>query len=397
MGGSLIIAKYKDSIIGVNDYIESVHGEEYLICPFCEDLGKILRVNYNKRGYFVAWKGMDGHICGRGCLTYLNSDWEGAQLVEVVSNENGEKEVVIDIFTGFNKGVKKITKPSADCTDEVVKRKYKQYARKKKVFRDVIRTVKQMRQILEKNEITTLKNLNFKYRVGSDEKLSIDELLKMPNSIENKNIGKYRFVLFKAKSASKLKKGNKRRYLNAYTANGIDLAVTYDVVENENPFSGLNGEFALAYGRISKDKNNTNKYYLNLSSDFHIEKVDKEFGQLFFEDVELSAFDFKQYYKEKKEQESTKKIETREVQDRHLDHDKIRTMNNKGVHNKEVQKQNESNQTSKIQPSNTNRDEENIEFRTDNSKTYNNEESSNKSNQKTVGIKGFLKKLFRMS
>lgn len=316
MAGSLLIAKYNNEIISVNDYQESVH--TYLICPFCEDRGKELRVTYNKRGFFMAWRDKGLHICGRSALNFLEKDWIGTELVDVITNNDGDKEIIIDIFDGFNRVVKKVTRPSSEENDEKLIREYKQYSKKKKIFRDVIRTVKQLKLIIEKNEFPTLKKLNFKYRVGYDEILTIDELLILSSNIENRMIGKSRFILFKAHKASPLKKGNTRRYLNAYNAKGIDLSIAYDVVKNENPFSKLNGEFVLVYGRITKDKRSDHKFYVNLANDFHIEKVDEDFGKTIFGDTEFTEFDLEKYLENRKKEESkyNNKVEKLSVEEK---------------------------------------------------------------------------------
>lgn len=291
MAYSLIIAKYRKTLIGVGDYQETVH-KSNITCPFCEDNGKLLRVKFDSRGYFAAWPNEGGHICGRGKVDYLDSDWEGRELVEIICNEENGTEVTIDIYSGFRKGPKSIKSPNIDKTDISPKSEYNKYKKTKKIFRDVIRTVKQMKAIIESNEISSLRNLNFKYKVGNGELISIDELLIMPQLIKKEHIGKNRFVLLKAANPSNWSTGKKTRFLNAYSANGIGLSVAYNVVENENPFHDMKDEFILAFGKIQQSKDDENKYILWINNDYHLERVEQDFGELFFKSIDFKKYAF---------------------------------------------------------------------------------------------------------
>lgn len=289
MAYSLVTAKYGNIIIGAGDYQKKVH-QGKIYCPYCDLIGHILKVKYDKRGFFAAWQNEGRHKCGIGQVAYLDSKWVGRELVEIIQNEDHEMEVSIDIFSGFRGAPTTIQNIDIDNCSDKKKKEYKRYKEKKRVFRNVIRSVKQLKKMLENNEFRALKSIDFKYKVGSNESLTLDELLIMPHQISNTHINKNRFVICKAEFSPKINSKQQYRFLKAYLSQKRIFQVGYKVEERENPFSGMKDEYILAYGRIKKSKYD-DSFILWLNNDYHIEKVENEFGDLYYSGINLESND----------------------------------------------------------------------------------------------------------
>lgn len=294
----LLIAKYKDDIIRLEDYQESIHhGKIY--CPFCS---RDLRVTYNKQGYFMAWRGEGGHDCSKEQVDYFNADWEGREITEVLNNEEGKTEVIIDInslvfsndiFNNFEE--EKKNKESKNNNT-----KYPRYKTKKKVFRDIIRSVTQMKKMIEKNNLAALKNIQFKFKTNKNENFSFDDITLTIDELNRSVLAEYRFVIFKVESI-KWSNSKDKVYINSYTVEGINFtAALYYNEYKKSLFSKFKDNNVIAYGKISYSKK-YKKYFLNLSHDFQIKKIEDDEIEELFEEKEIKSYDYKKINKENKD------------------------------------------------------------------------------------------------
>lgn len=295
--GKLLIAKYKNDIIKLEDYQEAIHhGKIY--CPFCS---RDLKITYNKRGYFMAWRGEGGHDCGKEQVDYFNADWEGKEITEVLNNEKGNIEVIIDInslifsndiFNNF-KEEKENEKSKNNYT------KYPRYRTKKKVFRDIIRSVTQMKKMIEKNDLAALKNIKFSFKTTKNKKFSFDDITLFVDELNKSVLEKYRFVIFKVENI-KWSKNKDKVFINSYTVEGVNFtAVLYYNEYKKSLFKELKGINVIAYGKISYSKKYS-KYFLNLLYDFQIKKIDDEEIKELFEEKEIESYDYMQVKKDSK-------------------------------------------------------------------------------------------------
>lgn len=173
---SLTIARYKTGYIKISEYNRSIHYNGEIFCPFCNPPLEVTGVE-NK--FFRALPNRGGHNCGRIAPEYFNAVWEGRRLIETISGDNGEIELIIDI-NSLNKMGRNVK-----TTDELLKSstndskdhdKINKYNTYRKVFRDVIRTISQMKKLIEHNSIDQLGKIKFKYKVGN-EKSGINEVV----------------------------------------------------------------------------------------------------------------------------------------------------------------------------------------------------------------------------
>lgn len=305
MSEKLLIAKYQDGLIKYSEYQKSIH-EGKLYCPFCDPA---IRVTYNIKGFFMAWKNEGGHNCGkaRNQAKYLDPDWKGRKLVEISRAQDGNLEIMIDINTLVYPKTKNTT-GREDNTDDSPDKKENDvfliYKERQEVFRDVVRSVYQMKRILENNTQKFLKDINFKFRT-SDGVVSINEVVIKMNELNLKNVGNSRFVIFKVNDTVP---SNGVIYINAYSAEGINLSAKLNYPNSKNPFKRLEGEYVIAYGKITHS-DRLNKYFLTLTNDFQIRKLKEDVGTDFFADIDFGEYNYKDFAKIK---ENTKIIKNEE-------------------------------------------------------------------------------------
>lgn len=299
MSNKLVIAQYGNKLIGVKDYQESLHKGK-IICPFCFDLNKNLKVKFDKRGYFAAWPKAGGHICGKGCLEYFNSEWEGRRLVETALDKDQNMEVTIDLFSAFSHRIG--NSEGNNLLNHNYKENYKQYNRyivEKKVFRDVVRTVKQMKKIIENNNMQTLEKIKFSYKTSPDETISIKELIKSPDELSPQLSNKNRFVVCKVENIrQKICNGKTTSYINAYSTNNTEFTIVYKCASDKGFFNKLRNNYAIGYGKINKDREQ-NKYYLEIANDFNVMQLEDSAAEMFFNGKQLNGFDIEKYKQNK--------------------------------------------------------------------------------------------------
>lgn len=275
---SLTIAKYKDGYIKISEYNRSIHKNGEIFCPFCNPP---LEVTGVKNKFFRALPGRGGHNCDIGEAQYFNAEWEGRRLVETLSGENGDIEVTIDInhLGKMSKGLrktKKPAKPTANSSQSEIQT-YNKYTTYKKVVRDVVRTVAQMKNFVEKNSIDKLNKIKFKYKMGSEE-LNINEVVKLIDEIDPSLHKKDRFVIYQVESI-RICSGN--IYINSYQTEGVNLATSFRYPEKTNRTGIRKNDFVIAFGTLSYYKPK-DQYYLNTLSDLNVVKVkDEELKELF--------------------------------------------------------------------------------------------------------------------
>ena len=287
---NLLVAKYNDSVIYYSEYKKSVHhGKIY--CPFCNPP---LLITDSGKGYFMAWKGKGGHNCGAGGIDYINADWKGRELIEYISNE--EKAIVKVDLNCFHKY--KMTRTS-QLSDKDIHTGFKKenpqyytYKDKKKIFRDVIRNILQMANIIKRNSYEKLKDkLLFKFQFDGNELLSFDDSVINSNKLnKDKHHQKHRFVIFKVES---IKSTKQNWYINAYTANGIDFSVK---VENdlEKDLNHIkNDTYAIAFGKIIYSKEN-NKFFLVTEDSSLVCKITQDLTNTLFNGVNFEKFCIKE-------------------------------------------------------------------------------------------------------
>ncbi|WP_160692671.1 hypothetical protein [Clostridium sp. C2-6-12] len=315
MSEKLLIAKYKEVLIKYSEYQKSIH-EGKLYCPFCDPA---IRVTYNIKGFFMAWKNEGGHNCGkaREQAKYLDPDWKGRKLIEISRNQEGDLEITIDINTLVYPKRKSIA-GGEDNTDGLPDKKghdiFPIYKEREEVFRDVVRSVYQMKRILENNRQEFLRGLNFKFRT-SDGVLSLNDAVIRMHELNCNIVGKSRFVMF---MVNNIVTSNGVIYINAYSAKGINLSAKLKYPYKKNPFNKLEGEYAIAYGKITySDK--SGKYFVTLTNDFQIRKLKEDVGSEFFDDIEFEEYNYKAFVKSKENSETINNKEDEVLKNRQND------------------------------------------------------------------------------
>ncbi len=289
MSEKLLIAKYKGRLIKYSEYQKSIH-EGKLYCPFCNPP---IRITYNIKGFFMAWKNQGRHNCGkaRGQARYLDPEWKGRKLTEIYRNQDGDLEVIIDINTlvsNKNKSKSDNENNNGKYIENMEKDIFHIYKDKVEVFRDVVRSVYQMKRILENNDQAFLKGLKFKFKTNEG-LLSLNDSVIKIHELKNNSIGKSRFVIFRVDNCVR---SNEIIYVNAYSTEGINLTAKLTYPYDKNPFKKFEGEYAIAYGTISySDK--FKKFFLTLTNDFQIRKLKKDIGEEFFNNIEFEKYDYK--------------------------------------------------------------------------------------------------------
>lgn len=275
---SLTIARYKDGYIRITEYNRSVHKNGEIFCPFCNPP---LAVTGVENKFFRALPGKGGHNCGRRAVEYFNAEWAGRRLIETVKGDKGKVEIVIDInsLSRMGKGlsgVKTSQKPK-DYTSNYEVEEYNRYMTYKKVLRDVIRTVSQMKRLIEQNSIDELGKIKFKYKMGNEE-LGINEVVILVDELNNNLHHKERFVIY---VVDNVRISNGKIYINSYETEGKTITTSFDYPSKRNHTGINNNDMIIAFGRISYYAPN-DQYYLNILSDLNIVKIhDKELIERF--------------------------------------------------------------------------------------------------------------------
>lgn len=327
MSEKLLIAKYKDGFVQYSEYHKSIH-EGKLYCPFCDPP---IRVTYNIKGFFMAWKNEGGHNCGkaREQAKYLDADWKGRKITEILRNQGGELEITIDINTLVYSKRKNIdgTENNIDASfNEKNQDVFPIYKDRKEVFRDVVRSVYQMKRILENNEQEFLKKLKFKFRT-SEGRVSLNDIVFKIHELNHNIVGKTRFVMFKVNNSVL---NNGILYINSYSARGVNLTAKLNYPYNKNPFKRLHGEYVIAYGKITYSEK-SGKYFVTLTNDFQIRKLKEDVGAEFFDEIEFEKYDYKAFVKPERTNESTNKNVNKVLENKKVD--KIEEKINKTITN----------------------------------------------------------------
>ncbi|MCD2348246.1 hypothetical protein [Clostridium guangxiense] len=302
MSEKLLVAKYKDDFIQYSEYQEKIHKGK-LYCPFCNPP---IRVTYTVKGFFRAWPNEGRHNCGvvREQVKYLQKDWKGRKITEIARNQDDELEVTVDINTLIYPQIKNSTY-ERDSINNYYDNKgcdiFLTDKDREEVFRDVVKSVYQMKRILEKNDQEVLKKIKFRFKTNN-EIISLNDAVIKIHELKNNVIGKSRFIIFKV---ANIVPQNKVIYVNSYSLNGINLTAKLDYPYNKNPFRLLKDEYAIAYGRITYSEK-YNKYFLTLTNDFQIKKLKKDVGDEFFDGVDFEKYYYKKIVKTKEIKRFTK-------------------------------------------------------------------------------------------
>ncbi|AGF57401.1 hypothetical protein B0P06_004303 [Clostridium saccharoperbutylacetonicum] len=287
----LTIARYKEGYIGISDYNKDIHKNGEIFCPFCNPP---LEVTGVENDFFRALPGREGHNCGRRVVKYFDADWAGRKLIETLGGENGEVKVIIDINSLEKIGkdlhkMKKPQKPDEDCSKDEIEI-YNRYTTYKKVLRDVVRTVIQMKNFIEKNSIDNLNKIKFVYKMGTEE-LRINEVVKLIDEIDPSLHNKVKFIIYKVESV-KIRDG--KIYINSYETEWINLAVSFAYPSKTNKTGIKKDDIVIAFGTVSYYRPK-NKYYLNILNDLNIVKTDDEALKKLFESKEITKKDINKY------------------------------------------------------------------------------------------------------
>lgn len=278
----LTIAKYKNGYIKISDYNRSIHKQGEIFCPFCDPP---LEVTGVQNEFFRALPGRGGHNCKRTAVEYFNAKWEGQKLIETLSGNEGEIKIIIDLNTlrreSENFSNKKIVQPKENASPKEVE-KYNKYTTYKKVFRDIIRTVSQMKNFLEKNAIDELGKIKFKYKMGNEE-LGINEVVILADELTKSLHFKERFVIYIVQSI-KVSKG--KIYINSYEIGGKSITTSFTYPAEKNKTNIKKDDMIIAFGKISYYEL-TDQYYLNTLSDLNVSVIKDEDLRLRFSSKEI--------------------------------------------------------------------------------------------------------------
>jgi len=302
---NLRVARYGNGIIDYSEYNKSIHHGK-IFCPACSPY---LRVTDSGKGYFMAWKNDGGHNCGIGQIRYLDAEWAGREIVEN-KKSNNKFEVNIDIDLLFRTGKSGQIISNGEYGNKNQKKEiYYTYNEKKEIFRDVIRSVLQMKRIIEHNSYDSLKNIDFYFKVGNNERLGIEEVAVRSSDLEKeKHNNKFRFILFKVESV--IKKSNVI-YINAFKSNEKVLSVTLPIQNKNVELNNICADvYAIAFGKVeyyTKD----DKFYLKITNDFQIKEIKGQNVCNWFENVIFEKYEKTSNICEKTE---SPKLESKPVQ-----------------------------------------------------------------------------------
>jgi len=295
---NLLIAMYKNEMIHYSEYNRSIHHGK-IVCPWCEPR---LRVTDSGKGYFMAWKNEGRHNCGIGQIRYVDANWKGRKIVEIIT-ENSQGEVIIDMNLLFRDELDKShnrTNPYDADFDVSSEKAYYTYEEKKEIFRDIVRSVVQMKNFIEQNPYEKIKNLKFSFRMDENEKLNINEVVLASSELNyQRHCNKKRFVICKVESIKKV-------YINAYSANDVALTIQLHDCKEEPKFKVKRGEYIIAFGKIIYSPKQQ-KYFLNITNDIQVKKIKEKAVEKWFEDVTFAKHNFRKREIEIKEEQTEAK------------------------------------------------------------------------------------------
>ncbi|MCB2360165.1 hypothetical protein [Clostridium estertheticum] len=285
MSEKIEIAIWKDKIITAQEYSKDVHKKVY--CPFCNPP---VQMNCVLNSFFRAMPGIGRHNCGKVQPIYLDADWEGRRLVEKIRDSIGNLNIIIDINKMkyiSNNYKKNDGEYSEKLNTNSKKGVYYRYDEYKDVFRDVIRTVVHMKQLIEKNTYEQLNTLIFKFKIENEE-LKINDILKLSYELDLSISGKARFAILKVDNVGKNKLKNEI-YVNGYGVNGVFVTVSLKYQGSIEQIKVKKDDYVLAFGKIVYSEK-FNKYFLNVASDANIKKLKENDVMEYFEGRELESY-----------------------------------------------------------------------------------------------------------
>lgn len=149
--GKITIAKYEDGFILASEYRKTEYKE--IFCPYCKppiEVTCVLNTFFRAKAHQI-------HNCGKAAPIYLDPDWKGNRITEIIRSNTGKLQVVIDInsLESSMSERRKIETLKDDIEDKGSK-SYYTYSEYKDVFRDVLRSVAQMKRMLVKNSFEKL-------------------------------------------------------------------------------------------------------------------------------------------------------------------------------------------------------------------------------------------------
>lgn len=275
---TLTIARYKDGYIKISEYNKTIHKNGEIFCPLCNPP---LAVTGVENKFFRALPNRGGHNCNRRAVVYFNAEWKGGHLVETIKGNDGEIEITIDIngLDKMRKGLSgvNIYQELKDNVSDSGKEKYNRYKNYKDVLRDIVRTVSQMKRLIEQNSVDELGKIKFKYKMGNEE-LGINEIVVPVDELNKKLHNKERFVIYVIDT---IRPYNGKIYINSYKTEGKTITISFDYPSDHNQ-TGLNkDDMIISFGKI-RYYEKEDRYYLNALSDLNIEKInDKELIERF--------------------------------------------------------------------------------------------------------------------
>ncbi|WP_373232317.1 hypothetical protein [Cohnella sp.] len=283
MSNKQVIAKVGEEIIHISNYQKSEHWGK-LHCPFCDPP---LRVTFNVNGYFKAWPDEGGHNCRKIEAHYFDADWEGKDYVEIIKSEKSSLHVTVDMeslinpFTTVQSGSHRLVKPDDSYSE------FPKYELKKKVFRDVIRSIYQMKKLIENNKLASLEKIQFFFKVGNNKRLSIRELVLLGNKIEAAPHYEQRFCIFKV---DRIHQKEGAVFYNGFIMNGCQVVATLKYPYPVSKLKKLEKEFVIAYGLIKRAKDNPHKIFLELAHDFQIQSIDDSSVEQLFSNSNIESY-----------------------------------------------------------------------------------------------------------
>jgi hypothetical protein len=285
----LSIARFNSRYITISEFNRSIHKKGEIFCPFCNPPLEVTGVE-NK--FFRALPNRGGHNCGRLAPEYFNAEWEGRRLIEIISGNVGEIELLIDInsLNKMGKNMKitdELLQSSNNNTNTNTQKEFNKYNTYRKVFRDVIRTISQMKKLIEHNSIDQLGMIKFKYKVGN-ENLGINEVVILIDELNSSLIGKERFVIYVVDS---VRIHNGHIYINSYETEGKSITTSFSYPSVQNKTGIKKDDMIIGFGKINYHEP-SKKYYLNMLSDLNIAKIDDEILKERFRNKEMKRREF---------------------------------------------------------------------------------------------------------
>lgn len=269
----IVYAKYRDRIIHSSEYNESVHYGE-ISCLLCNPPVPVTCV---LNDFFRAMPKCE-HNCGKTKVDYLDSEWEGNQLIERITGDLGEFQIIIDINKINNVNIANGDKVGRNIYGNgFIEKPYEHHKIHKKVLRDIVRNVIQMKKLLVHNDYETLNKIKFIHRIG-EENLVLDEIVKTSFQLTKKLAGKTRFVLLKVFNVVT---NDGVIYFNSFSIDNINCSIRFNYSLNENKTKIKQNDFVLVFGKITYSSK-YNKFFIDAINERNLVKIsEKEIIELF--------------------------------------------------------------------------------------------------------------------